>query len=121
MATGFGGVSCVEAGGPEPGVGCAGRGILTTFLTCWKNWGAIGSTSTWCFMRFHSMTGLPGVSTFSVKADPSTAYALTGWLSAYLGMIPAAVETTESSPGEFTGRLSGLLAGTGFENALASR
>lgn len=28
---GLGGVSCVEAGGPEPGVGCAGRGILTVF------------------------------------------------------------------------------------------
>jgi len=28
---GFSGVHCVEAGGPEPGVGCAGRGILTTF------------------------------------------------------------------------------------------
>lgn len=26
--TGFGGVKCVEAGGPEPGVGCAGRGII---------------------------------------------------------------------------------------------
>ena len=26
---GFAGVSCVEAGGPEPGVGCAGRGILS--------------------------------------------------------------------------------------------
>ncbi len=26
---GFGGVDCVEAGGPEPGVGCAGRGILS--------------------------------------------------------------------------------------------
>jgi len=25
---GFGGVKCVEAGGPEPGVGCAGRGII---------------------------------------------------------------------------------------------
>ncbi len=31
MATGFGDVHCIEAGGPEPGVGCAGRGILTTF------------------------------------------------------------------------------------------
>ncbi len=28
---GYGGVVCVEAGGPEPGVGCAGRGILSTF------------------------------------------------------------------------------------------
>ena len=26
--TGFHGISCVEAGGPEPGVGCAGRGII---------------------------------------------------------------------------------------------
>jgi nitrogenase iron protein NifH len=26
-ATGFGGVLCIEAGGPVPGVGCAGRGI----------------------------------------------------------------------------------------------
>jgi nitrogenase iron protein NifH len=25
------GIKCVEAGGPEPGVGCAGRGILSTF------------------------------------------------------------------------------------------
>ncbi|MDD5144191.1 nitrogenase component 1 [Methanoregula sp.] len=28
---GYGDVACVEAGGPEPGVGCAGRGIITTF------------------------------------------------------------------------------------------
>ncbi len=27
--TGDGGVRCVESGGPEPGVGCAGRGVLT--------------------------------------------------------------------------------------------
>lgn len=29
--TGYHGVRCVEAGGPEPGVGCAGRGIIATF------------------------------------------------------------------------------------------
>ncbi len=28
---GFAGVRCVEAGGPEPGVGCAGRGIIAAF------------------------------------------------------------------------------------------
>ena len=27
--TGFAGVVCVESGGPEPGVGCAGRGVIT--------------------------------------------------------------------------------------------
>jgi len=27
--TGYNGVYCVEAGGPQPGVGCAGRGIIT--------------------------------------------------------------------------------------------
>lgn len=30
MKEGFGGVKCVESGGPEPGVGCAGRGIITS-------------------------------------------------------------------------------------------
>ncbi|WP_199314413.1 nitrogenase iron protein [Planktothrix sp. FACHB-1365] len=29
LLTGWGGVRCVESGGPEPGVGCAGRGIIT--------------------------------------------------------------------------------------------
>ena len=29
--SGYHGVRCVEAGGPEPGVGCAGRGIIATF------------------------------------------------------------------------------------------
>ena len=28
--TGFGGTLCTESGGPEPGVGCAGRGIITS-------------------------------------------------------------------------------------------
>ncbi|MDD1729091.1 MAG: Ni-sirohydrochlorin a,c-diamide reductive cyclase ATP-dependent reductase subunit [Methanospirillum sp.] len=28
---GYQGIRCVEAGGPEPGVGCAGRGIIATF------------------------------------------------------------------------------------------
>ena len=29
--TGFAGTVCVEAGGPTPGIGCAGRGIITAF------------------------------------------------------------------------------------------
>lgn len=29
MRVGFAGVRCIESGGPEPGVGCAGRGIIT--------------------------------------------------------------------------------------------
>ena len=28
---GFGNVLCIETGGPTPGLGCAGRGIITTF------------------------------------------------------------------------------------------
>lgn len=28
--SGFGGILCTESGGPEPGVGCAGRGIITS-------------------------------------------------------------------------------------------
>jgi nitrogenase iron protein NifH len=29
LKVGFGGIKCVESGGPEPGVGCAGRGVIT--------------------------------------------------------------------------------------------
>ncbi len=29
VKTGFLGIHCVESGGPEPGVGCAGRGVIT--------------------------------------------------------------------------------------------
>ena len=29
MSIGYGGIKCVESGGPEPGVGCAGRGVIT--------------------------------------------------------------------------------------------
>lgn len=29
LKTGYNGIKCVESGGPEPGVGCAGRGVIT--------------------------------------------------------------------------------------------
>ena len=31
VCKGYGGALCVEAGGPTPGIGCAGRGIITAF------------------------------------------------------------------------------------------
>lgn len=39
MKEGYGGTRCVESGGPEPGVGCAGRGIITS-ITMLENLGA---------------------------------------------------------------------------------
>jgi len=30
LKTGYRGIKCVESGGPEPGVGCAGRGVITS-------------------------------------------------------------------------------------------
>ena len=39
MRVGFGGTRCVESGGPEPGVGCAGRGIITS-INMLENLGA---------------------------------------------------------------------------------
>ena len=39
MRTGFGGTRCVESGGPEPGVGCAARGIITS-ISMLENLGA---------------------------------------------------------------------------------
>ena len=39
--TGFGGILCTESGGPEPGVGCAGRGIITS-INLLEQLGAFG-------------------------------------------------------------------------------
>lgn len=39
MKTGFNGIKCVESGGPEPGVVCAGRGIITS-ISMLENLGA---------------------------------------------------------------------------------
>lgn len=39
LKPGFGGIKCVESGGPEPGVGCAGRGIITS-INMLENLGA---------------------------------------------------------------------------------
>lgn len=39
LRCGFGGTKCVESGGPEPGVGCAGRGIITS-INMLENLGA---------------------------------------------------------------------------------
>ena len=39
LKEGFGGTRCVESGGPEPGVGCAGRGIITS-INMLENLGA---------------------------------------------------------------------------------
>lgn len=36
VAKGFAGVFCLEAGGPEPGIGCAGRGIISVIETIQK-------------------------------------------------------------------------------------
>lgn len=39
LRAGYGGTRCVESGGPEPGVGCAGRGIITS-INMLENLGA---------------------------------------------------------------------------------
>ena len=39
VKTGYRGIRCVESGGPEPGVGCAGRGIITS-INMLENLGA---------------------------------------------------------------------------------
>ena len=31
LREGYGGIGCIEAGGPRPGVGCGGRGIISAF------------------------------------------------------------------------------------------
>ena len=37
LGEGYLGVGCIEAGGPKPGIGCAGRGIISAFEFLEKN------------------------------------------------------------------------------------
>jgi nitrogenase iron protein NifH len=41
VKTGYSGIRCVESGGPEPGVGCAGRGVITA-INMMEELGAYG-------------------------------------------------------------------------------
>ena len=45
-STGFGNTTCVESGGPEPGVGCAGRGIITS-INMLEQLGAYAESKAW--------------------------------------------------------------------------
>jgi nitrogenase molybdenum-iron protein alpha/beta subunit len=68
--------------------------------------------------RFSSLLGLPRGTLFSVKAEASTAYAITKWLCAYLGMIPASVSVLPGGGAFFTERLKTFLAGINCRKAL---
>ena len=48
LKAGYGGIRCVESGGPEPGVGCAGRGIITS-ITLLERLGAYESDLDYVF------------------------------------------------------------------------
>jgi nitrogenase iron protein NifH len=48
VKTGWNGIRCVESGGPEPGVGCAGRGIITA-IDMLENMGAYTSDLDYVF------------------------------------------------------------------------
>lgn len=53
MVEGSGGVLCIESGGPEPGIGCAGRGILTAFETI----GRMGADRAGADVRLYDVLG----------------------------------------------------------------
>ena len=48
LLTGFKGIRCAESGGPEPGVGCAGRGVITAINFLEEN-GAYGTDTDFIF------------------------------------------------------------------------
>jgi NAD-dependent dihydropyrimidine dehydrogenase PreA subunit len=48
LLTGYRGIRCAESGGPEPGVGCAGRGVITAINFLEEN-GAYGEDTDFVF------------------------------------------------------------------------
>ena len=69
---GSGNVTCIEAGGPEPGVGCAGRGILTTFDTMKR----LGADSIETDVRIYDVLGDVVCGGFAVPLRPEYADAV---------------------------------------------
>ncbi|MCQ2559778.1 MAG: nitrogenase component 1 [Clostridia bacterium] len=69
--------------------------------------------------RFSSLLGLPKGSLFSVRGESSLAYPLTKWLCTYLGMIPAAVNTSQEAA-EFKDKLEGFLGQIHYQGVLAN-
>ncbi len=59
--------------------------------------------------RFSSLLGLPKGALFSVKAEASTAYTLTRWLTGYLGMVPAAVSILPEAEVSFVPKIEAFL------------
>ncbi|MDR0669353.1 MAG: oxidoreductase [Treponema sp.] len=70
--------------------------------------------------RFTTMLGFPKGALFSVKAEASTAYALTRWLSSYLGMIPQAISLNDEGESPFVPRLRAFLNSINRGGALTS-
>jgi nitrogenase molybdenum-iron protein alpha/beta subunit len=68
--------------------------------------------------RFSSLLGLPKGALFSLKAEGSVAYALTKWLCAYLGMIPASVSVLPETDTSFTQKLEDFLCGIHYADVL---
>jgi nitrogenase molybdenum-iron protein alpha/beta subunit len=70
--------------------------------------------------RFTGIMGFPKGALFSIKAEASVAYALTCWLSSYLGMIPSSISLTDTGDGFFAGKLKSYLASIHHTGALTS-
>lgn len=69
---GAGGVLCIETGGPEPGSGCAGRGILTAFDALRKS----GLDRLGCDVRIYDVLGDVVCGGFAVPMRPEYADAI---------------------------------------------
>ena len=68
---GFGGVVCVEAGGPTPGLGCAGRGIIAALESSKKRARMKPSARTWCFMTYWATSCAAGFPCRCAQAMPT--------------------------------------------------
>lgn len=68
---GFGGVVCVEAGGPTPGLGCAGAGLLRRWKSSKKRARMKPSARTWCFMTYWATSYAAGFPCRCAQAMPT--------------------------------------------------
>jgi nitrogenase iron protein NifH len=109
---GYGGVLCTEAGGPEPGVGCAGRGVIRT-MDALTDLGVFDEEYDYTFFDVLGDVVCGGFAKPIQKGYAKDIYIVTSgeFMSLYAAnnIAQAIKNIAETSPGDCSAQLAGII------------
>lgn len=109
---GYGGVRCAEAGGPEPGVGCAGRGVIRT-MDALQDLGVFEEEYDYTFFDVLGDVVCGGFAKPIQKGYAADIYIVTSgeFMSLYAAnnIAQAILNIAETTPGDCCARLGGVI------------